>query len=278
MPNEIPPDPSLIGFHGLALLRAWPYTTRADVDRHLEAIRRLLDEDDGSAELEVLAVAEAYAAWAPVYDEQPNSLLDAEAVAVRRAIEAVPIGGLAVDVACGTGRVTSMLVDAGWRTVGVDASEAMLEIARAKGVAARFELGSLDAIPVADGEADLVTCALALTHVEQLAGPIRELARIVRDGGAVVLSDIHPTAVTLGAHAFFRDADGRRLVTRNHLHGVGEYVEAFSSAGLAIVSCEEPPFSEASLEVIPSDEVREVLRDAAVGLPFALVWRLDKRA
>jgi hypothetical protein len=66
-------------------------------------------------------------------------------------------------------------------------------------------------------------------------------------------------------------------VTRNHLHPVSEYVEAFSRSGLTIVACEEPLFSEASLELVANDEVREVLRDAALGLPFALVWRLQKR-
>jgi ubiquinone/menaquinone biosynthesis C-methylase UbiE len=278
MTERIPPDPSPVAFHGLALLRAWPYTTEEDVRRHLSAIRALLDADDEPSDLEIMATDEAYAAWAPVYDEQPNALLEAEEVAVRRAIDAVPVGRLAVDVACGTGRVTGILVERGWRTVGVDASEPMLAIARAKDLGATFEFGSLEAIPIDDGDADLVTCALALTHVQELGRSIAELARIVRSGGTLILSDIHPIAVTLGAQAFFRDRDGARRVTRNHLHPVCEYVRAFVAAGLRIVACEEPIFSEASLALIENGDAREALRDGAVGLPFALVWRLEKRA
>jgi ubiquinone/menaquinone biosynthesis C-methylase UbiE len=278
MTEGIPPDPSAIGFHGLALLRAWPYTTQDDVGRHLSAIRALLDADDESSDLEIMATDEAYAAWAPVYDEQPNALLEAEEVAIRNAIDAVPVGGLAVDAACGTGRVTAILAQRGWKTVGIDPSEAMLAVARAKDLTATFEVGSLDAIPIGDGDADLVTCALALTHVEELAPAISELARIARAGGTVVLSDIHPIAVTLGAQAFFRDREGGRRVTRNHLHPVSEYVRAFVAADLRIVACEEPIFSEASLALISNEDAREALRGGAVGLPFALVWRLEKPA
>ena len=267
-----------MAFHGLALLRAWPYTTEDDVRRHLSAMRALLDAEDEPSELEILSTDEAYAAWAPVYDEEPNALLDAEEVRIRRWLDAIPVGRLAVDAACGTGRVTAILAERGWTTVGIDTSEAMLAVARAKQLGVTFELGSLDAIPVGDGEADLATCALALTHVEDLGPAVAELARVVRAGGTVVLSDIHPTAVTLGAHAFFRDREGRRRVTRNHLHPLSEYVRAFAAAGLRIVACEEPIFSEASLETISNDVAREALRDGAVGLPFALLWRLEKRA
>jgi ubiquinone/menaquinone biosynthesis C-methylase UbiE len=98
----------------------------------------------------------------------------------------------AVDVACGTGRVTAMLAERWPRVTGVDPSEAMLAVARTKNLSASFEHGAFDAIPLEDGAADIVTCALALTHVVDLGAAVAELSRITRHGGAVVLSDIHP--------------------------------------------------------------------------------------
>jgi SAM-dependent methyltransferase len=42
--------------------------------------------------------------------------------------------GSAVDVGCGTGRVASLLADAGWSVIGVEPDERMAEIARAHGI------------------------------------------------------------------------------------------------------------------------------------------------
>ena len=91
-----------------------------------------------------------------------------------------------------------MLCDLGHRVVGIDPSEAMLGRARAKGLPATFEVGAFDGLPVASDSVDLATCALALTHVPDLGPAIAEIARVVRPGGRVVLSDVHPIAVATG--------------------------------------------------------------------------------
>jgi SAM-dependent methyltransferase len=119
---------------------------------------------------------------------------------------------------------------------------------------------------------DVLVCGLALTHVQALREPIAELARVLRPGGHLILSDIHPVAVATGAHAFFVRANGSRGVAGNEVHWPSEYVDAFRAADLAIEQAAEPPFDESFVEEMLEPAVRDAAREAIVGLPFALVW------
>ena len=73
---------------------------------------------------------------------------------------------------------------------------------------ATFAEGSLTALPLADGSVDAVVCALALVHLPDVDEAIRELARVVRPGGRLIVSDVHPFLILLGWQAQFRTAAG----------------------------------------------------------------------
>jgi ubiquinone/menaquinone biosynthesis C-methylase UbiE len=140
----------------------------------------------------------------------------------------------------------------------------------------RFVFGDLHALPLADGCADVAVCGLALTHVTELLGPVTEIARIVRPGGSVVVSDLHPVAAALGGQAQPARPDGTHMLARNEVHWASEYVAAFREAGLEIERMEEPLVDRAFLESIEHAGIRDGL-EAAVGLPVALVWLLRRR-
>jgi ubiquinone/menaquinone biosynthesis C-methylase UbiE len=268
----------VVGLRGLSLLRGWPFQDPAEADVQLDAVRQELTPDEDSSarivEAEPLETLEAYAWWSETYDG-PNPLVDAEEPIVRDFLAGVE-PGRALDVAAGTGRLARMLDTLGHRVIAVDASAEMLHRARHNLPSVVLARGDVRALPIRDACADVVTCALALTHVRSLRGPIAELARVLRPGGRLLVSDIHPVAVMTGAHAFFIRQDGTRGVTRNELHWPSEYVEAFRSAGLLIERAAEPPFDAAFAEEIPEAAVRDAAREAVVGLPFALVWLAAK--
>ena len=90
--------------------------------------------------------------------------------------------------------------------IGVDTTEAMLTVAREKVPAADFRSGRLEQLPVEDESVDLITCALALTHVERLGPVMREFVRVLRPGGQAILTDIHPVATMTGTIAGFLTA------------------------------------------------------------------------
>jgi demethylmenaquinone methyltransferase / 2-methoxy-6-polyprenyl-1,4-benzoquinol methylase len=103
-------------------------------------------------------------------------------------------GGRALDVATGTGDLALELatrVAPGGEVVGVDFSERMLELARAKaGARVRFESGNALALRYPDGEFDAATVGFGARNFSDLDRGLAEMARVVRPGGRVVVLEI----------------------------------------------------------------------------------------
>jgi demethylmenaquinone methyltransferase/2-methoxy-6-polyprenyl-1,4-benzoquinol methylase len=98
-------------------------------------------------------------------------------------------GRLVVDACCGTGDLSLELERAGARVVGVDFTPQMLVRAVQKGGdrAVGFVAGDALALPLPDGSAAAATIAFGLRNVADRAGGLRELARVVRPGGTVIV-------------------------------------------------------------------------------------------
>jgi ubiquinone/menaquinone biosynthesis C-methylase UbiE len=103
---------------------------------------------------------------------------------------AAPAGGRALDLACGSGFSTEVLVEAypelEWDAL--DASSAMLERARArpslKGV--RFTQGLAEKLPYAEGEFDWVACNFGFHWFKQ--GSTQEILRVLKPGGLLAMT------------------------------------------------------------------------------------------
>lgn len=266
----------ILGMHGMALLRGWPYGDPDEAAARIATMHRLAEGDSVTIDIADAPPAAAYADWAATYDDGTNSLLLAEEPVVRDVLNGIE-PGLALDVACGTGRFGRVLAEQGNRVVAVDASAEMLAAARLNVPTAMFARADFHRLPFADGSVDLAVCALALTHTPELVPAVAELARVVRPGGRLVLSDIHPLAAATGGQAFFERPDGVRGVTRNEVHWPSSYVSAFTASGLRIRALHEPPFEESHIATT-NQALREAVAAALPGLPFALVWDLQKVA
>jgi ubiquinone/menaquinone biosynthesis C-methylase UbiE len=265
-----------LGLHGLALLRSYPYGDPAEAEERMNAMRSLLagegdPETFVAQEFDVLGLEEAYASWSETYDD-PNPLIAAEERALLPILDRAA-RGVALDVASGTGRVGAHLRRRGHRVIACDRSEEMLRRARDRLEGTPMVRADILHLPVRDASVDLVTCALALTHVHQLPAAFASFARVVRSGGLAVISDIHPFAVATGAQAFFRRGDGSRAVARNEQHWMSEYVAAATGAAFVIDGCEEVFVDEALLREFAPDGYAE---SALLGLPFGLIWVLRR--
>jgi demethylmenaquinone methyltransferase/2-methoxy-6-polyprenyl-1,4-benzoquinol methylase len=122
----------------------------------------------------------------------------------RRAVELAQVtaGGRVLDVATGTGDLAFALaqaVGAGGLVVGADFSEQMLEIARRKagsgaagpsGAEVRFEQANALLLPHATDEFDAATVGFGVRNFSDLDQGLRELARVVRPGGRVVILEM----------------------------------------------------------------------------------------
>lgn len=114
--------------------------------------------------------------------------------AVRDALPPVD-GARVLDAGCGPGHYSALLARDGAEVVGVDASEAMVaEATERHGDAATFLRGDL-AGPIDGldaGSFDLVVCQLTLEHVRDWGPVMAEFARLLDDGGRLVVSTDHP--------------------------------------------------------------------------------------
>ena len=103
-------------------------------------------------------------------------------------------GTLALDLATGTGDIAFLLHDRAARTIGLDLTLRMIELARAKrdlGEAPRFLVGDMTALPFPSESVDTVTTGYGLRNVPDLTTAIDEIYRVLRRGGQVLSLDFN---------------------------------------------------------------------------------------
>jgi ubiquinone/menaquinone biosynthesis C-methylase UbiE len=137
-------------------------------------------------------------AWASTYDQSRLQRLFFDRVhdAVLRTV-ATELRGVATpvvcDVGCGTGRLLerlrAVLPDAS--LIGVDASAKMIEVAAAKPSLRGMQLlvARADALPLETASCDLVVSTISFHHWEDQAGGLRDVARVLRTDGRLLLVD-----------------------------------------------------------------------------------------
>ncbi len=145
------------------------------------------------------AVAGMFDSIAPVYDRM-NTLMTAglDGRWRRAAVKATRLsrGDAALDVACGTGKLTALLAGAVGpmgRVVGVDLAPVMLEKGReacADLVQVQLIEANALALPFPDATFDAATIAFGLRNLADFEAGFREMGRVVRPGGRVVCLEL----------------------------------------------------------------------------------------
>lgn len=176
--------------------------------------------------------------------------------------------GALLDAGCGTGGYAAGLAALGWEYTGVDASEDMLRRAEAKGV--RVVRADATALPFEDASFDAAVSVFTHTDVDDFAGLVREVVRVLRPGAPFVYIGVHPCFV--GPHSVYdvdrqapdlhpgwyrltgrydeapgiwRGAGVRIRVGASHLP-LGLFLQTFLDAGLQLECVEEPDRREYS--------------------------------
>jgi hypothetical protein len=86
---------------------------------------------------------------------------------------------------------------------------------------------------------------------------------------------MHPFPVLLGAHAIAA-GEGPRAFVRNLHHSHAEYLAAIRGAGLRILDCLEPVFTENEIGRSVPEDLVGVAGEAIIGFPGALIWSLER--
>jgi SAM-dependent methyltransferase len=191
------------------------------------------------------------------------TFVDTEGGRAARRIVAGLLGegaGTLLDVGCGTGGHSAAFAELGWTVSGVDHSEDQLRLARARGLDVIH--AHAEELPFEDASFDAVVSMWTHTDVDDFPAELREIARVLRQGGRFVYLGAHPCFV--GPHSRFIEAKGipflhpgyletgrytdspgtspeglRAKVGAVHLP-LGAFVQTFLDAGFILEHFEEP--------------------------------------
>jgi demethylmenaquinone methyltransferase/2-methoxy-6-polyprenyl-1,4-benzoquinol methylase len=109
-------------------------------------------------------------------------------------IAGVVSGERALDLAAGTGDIAFAVAARGAKTIGLDITHRMLQLARRRqrnGTPAEFIAGDMISLPFRSSSFDLVTTGYGLRNVPDLAAAVTEIARVLRPGGRLVSLDFN---------------------------------------------------------------------------------------
>jgi len=96
-------------------------------------------------------------------------------------------GALVLDIGCGVGSFLRLVADRGVSPFGIDASEALIELARERLPAADLRVGEMEALPYENDAFDLVTGFNSFFFADDIVGAMREAGRVAKPGAPVVI-------------------------------------------------------------------------------------------
>jgi SAM-dependent methyltransferase len=100
----------------------------------------------------------------------------------------VTTGTRLLDAGCGAGLLAPLASLRGAQVTAVDAATSFLAVVRERTPAADVREADLEALPFADGSFDAVTAVNSVFYAADMAAAMRQLARVVRPGGRVVIT------------------------------------------------------------------------------------------
>jgi ubiquinone/menaquinone biosynthesis C-methylase UbiE len=128
-------------------------------------------------------VRAAYDATGAAWDNGPRRIYDQLAIAL---LDQCPVPfdhAIAIDAGAGTGAATAELTRRGARVTAIDLSVGML-----RRMAGAVAVGDVVRLPVRSNAVDITVAAFVLNHLPRPVVGLRELARVTRPGGAVLVS------------------------------------------------------------------------------------------
>lgn len=184
-------------------------------------------------------VQQAYNSWSETYDSVENKTRDIEAKALRESVLGENLDIL--EIGCGTGKNTEFLQTKAAKLIGADFSAEMLEKAKAKITSENVEFRQMDLRnewSFAENSFDLVTCSLALEHIENIDFVFAQAARVLRKDGHFYIGELHPFKQYNGTKARFETGTGV-FELECFVHHISEFFEAGTKNNFDVTELKE---------------------------------------
>ncbi len=176
-----------------------------------------------------------------------------------------------LDVGCGEGRFSRMLAGRGATTFGIDPTGDLVTTAVQRHPEGTYQVARAEALPFADRTFDLTVSYVTLVDIADYATAIREMARVTRPGGALVIANLC-SFTTATPHYWCKDEAGKKLHWTldgymnessrweawrgirilNWHRPFSAYMKSFLASGLLLEHFDEPTPTAAQIQAAPS--------------------------
>lgn len=214
----------------------------------------------------------------PYLDDQPERPYKwrSRAANAEQGIAMLPLGdGLILDLGAGLGWSTRMIAERGGRAVAFDLSTNSLRHAAAQfSPAVRFDrvAGTMTRLPFADGVFAGAFTSAAIHHAEDLVSAFREISRVLRADGVLVLSSEPTLGVLRRARSFGEDAIAWGM--NEHIYPLRAYLSAARMSGFHPRVCFPADLAGQLAGSIPPPSRALALAGAVFRLLPRPLWRL----
>ena len=187
-----------------------------------------------------MTIEKAYNIWANQYDTNNNKTRDLDVKATVETLSKYSFDSV-LELGCGTGKNTEWLLTKAKQVIGLDFSEEMLNIAKAKISDPWVEFKRTDLNKKWEIEnqfADLVTSSLTLEHIADLNPVFNQAHQKLNNNGLFFISELHPFKQYAGSKARYETETGTEEL-KVYTHHISDYIKSAENNGFDLLEINE---------------------------------------
>ena len=187
-----------------------------------------------------MSIEKAYDSWSARYDTDRNTTRDLDSTSTTVTLSSYSFQRV-LELGCGSGKNTKWLLNRAECIIGLDFSQAMLDIAKEKVADSRaqFIKADLNSEWHIDAQrADLVTSSLTLEHIENLDRVFEQCNQTLAINGLFFISELHPYKQYDGSGARF-ESENKTGFIEVFTHHLIEYMDSANDNGFELLETRE---------------------------------------